>query len=382
MALGRQIRGYFWSRRKAAVCAPRTVSGRLPASNGGSVTSTREHNMFAKDRAQLLERDFVDVRSVRRPSAAAVRKLLRGSKTLVDLPTVVRAFTAAAVSAPERPAAETVFLRLLRRPGVALNTELIGLWKGWQPDCFGHASPIGSRKAGGRTWDYYRDDTVVAVTRQQLIIGRSAKYGIYGLTGGRLDLDRRYPVAGPLGVEPGFGIRLHTPDGDIGWRGSHSRFYLGIGCVDRSLLQLLALLFAGIAEESAKPQPVEATTSRPLLRLIRTPSDAEAVAAEWMTYFGFGTAATTPVGRDEGIDVVAERAVAQVKMEGLPTGRPVVQQLFGASMAEGKVGLLFSLAGYTAEARAWADRVGVALFRFDLQGEPEPVNATARALLS
>ena len=50
---------------------------------------------------------------------------------------------------------------------------------------------------------------------------------------------------------------------------------------------------------------------------------------------------------DAGIDVASKDAVAQVKMEGILTGRPIVQALFGVATAEGKRGLFFSLAGYT-----------------------------------
>lgn len=117
---------------------------------------------------------------------------------------------------------------------------------------------------------------------------------------------------------------------------------------------------------------------KPPNRLIRTAQDAEMVAAEWMTFLGFGAAHVTPPGADGGVDVVAERGVAQVKMEGLPTGRPVVQETHGAAVVESKAAVCFSLAGYTDEAVAWADKAGVALLRFDFQGVPEPVNSLAR----
>jgi hypothetical protein len=122
--------------------------------------------------------------------------------------------------------------------------------------------------------------------------------------------------------------------------------------------------------------------SRPAPRLIRMARDAETVAAEWMHWFGFNDARVTPVGPDGGIDVVAIKAVAQVKMEGVATGRPVIQALFGVAQADGKTGLFFSLAGYTAGAIEWAERVGLALFAFDLQGEPQPVTSAARSLMN
>ncbi|WP_329319345.1 MULTISPECIES: restriction endonuclease [unclassified Streptomyces] len=124
------------------------------------------------------------------------------------------------------------------------------------------------------------------------------------------------------------------------------------------------------------------SAARPPGRLIREARDAELVAVEWMRYLGFEDAVATPVGADGGIDVTSSRAVAQVKMEARPTGRPVVQQLHGVCVHEGKTGVFFSLAGYTSQARTWAETSGTVLFRFDYQGSPEPVNAAAHELLA
>ena len=74
------------------------------------------------------------------------------------------------------------------------------------------------------------------------------------------------------------------------------------------------------------------------------------------------------------MDVAAFGAVVQVKAESKPFGRPVVQQLFGIASVRKVKAVLFSLAGVTAEALEWADRAGVALFTFDLVGEPQPLN--------
>jgi hypothetical protein len=67
-------------------------------------------------------------------------------------------------------------------------------------------------------------------------------------------------------------------------------------------------------------------------------------------------------------------------MEGIPTGRPVIQNAFGVAQAESKKALVFSLGGYVPGAITWANKVNVALFRFDLQGAPEPVNDAAKKL--
>jgi hypothetical protein len=70
--------------------------------------------------------------------------------------------------------------------------------------------------------------------------------------------------------------------------------------------------------------------------------EAEEHAAEWMRYLGYTDATCTPPGAGGGVDVVSARAAAAQKK-----------------------GVFFSLAGYTEQARAFADSVGVALFPLD-----------------
>lgn len=116
--------------------------------------------------------------------------------------------------------------------------------------------------------------------------------------------------------------------------------------------------------------------------LIRSPADAEQVAAEWMRHLGFGDARCTPAGTDGGVDVRSTGAVAQVKAQLSPVGRPELQALYGVARSEGRRPLFFSLMSYTAAALTWADEVGMALFRFDHGGLVEPVNAPAEELLA
>ena len=121
-------------------------------------------------------------------------------------------------------------------------------------------------------------------------------------------------------------------------------------------------------------------SKKPELRLIRNPREAEEVATEWMQFFGFKDARTTPIGPDSGIDIESQGAVAQVKMEGITTSRPTVQALAGVAATEAKKAIFFSLGGYTAEAITWSEKAGVALFQFDLQGVPTPVNIHAHRI--
>jgi hypothetical protein len=100
-----------------------------------------------------------------------------------------------------------------------------------------------------------------------------------------------------------------------------------------------------------------------------------------MRSIGFLDASLTGFGADGGIDVRSSWGVAQVKAEMKPVGRPAVQQLAGVASVEGCDALFFSLAGFTPDAIEWADRAGVALFRFDLQGDPTAVNPAAVSLV-
>jgi len=128
--------------------------------------------------------------------------------------------------------------------------------------------------------------------------------------------------------------------------------------------------------------PVNAASGRPKPVLIRTWRDAELVAADWMKYWGYTNVAATAVGADGGIDVVSNEAVAQVKAETSPTGRPKVQQHHGVAVSKGKTAIFFALGGFTPAARTYADENAILLFKFDLQGEPEPVNTAAHALMA
>ena len=101
-----------------------------------------------------------------------------------------------------------------------------------------------------------------------------------------------------------------------------------------------------------------------------------------MRHLGFDDARCTAPGTDGGVDVRSRGAVAQVKAQLTPVGRPELQALYGIARSEGRRPLFFSLMSYTAAAQAWADEVGMALFRFDHAGMVEPVSPAAEALLA
>ena len=145
------------------------------------------------------------------------------------------------------------------------------------------------------------------------------------------------------------------------------------------LVFLLSLLeaFMTVVQDvlpPTEPNALQEKGSPPAPRLLSSPRDAELIAQEWMIHWGYEDARCTPVGADAGVDVDSSRAIAQVKAEMSPTGRPVIQQTYGAAVLHSKQALVFSLAGFTKEAIAWADQAGVALFSFDLQGVPKSEN--------
>lgn len=133
-------------------------------------------------------------------------------------------------------------------------------------------------------------------------------------------------------------------------------------------------------EQERREQLAMSRGPRPSPNLIRSFRDAEEAAAQWMRWLGWGDAALTPQGKDGGIDVIATHAVAQVKAHVNQITRPDVQQLFGVAASLRRTPVFFSAGGYTPDARNWADSVSMALFRFDLQGEPQPMNDVARDL--
>lgn len=120
---------------------------------------------------------------------------------------------------------------------------------------------------------------------------------------------------------------------------------------------------------------------RPPTRVILTPLDAEIAARDWLAFLGFADARVTVTGPDEGIDVVSLDVVAQVKAVGHPVGRPVVQQIFGVASLAKKQALLFTIEGVTRQAREWADRAEVGLFRLNRSGGVVAENAAAEVLL-
>jgi hypothetical protein len=140
----------------------------------------------------------------------------------------------------------------------------------------------------------------------------------------------------------------------------------------------VALAAQARAGEPAGPRTIEL----PPPRMIKGHEAAEAYAAEVLAALGFQHLVRTPTGADGGIDVKGVGIVAQVKMEALPTSRDRLQALFGVATVERSAAAFFSLAGYTSQALAWADRAEIALFEFEFDGSLAAANATAEHLIA
>lgn len=115
-------------------------------------------------------------------------------------------------------------------------------------------------------------------------------------------------------------------------------------------------------------------------RAVRRWQDAEEMAAAHMSYLGLRYVTVTRGGADNGLDVVAEGAAAQVKSHATATGAPAVQQLRGA--ADPFTRRLFYATGYTPQALAVAVALNIELYQFTPDGTVVAVNQAARAMAS
>jgi hypothetical protein len=94
---------------------------------------------------------------------------------------------------------------------------------------------------------------------------------------------------------------------------------------------------------------------------------------------GFRGAVVTQGGSDGGVDVKTPGAIAQVKRESRPVGRPALQRLVGArGRAQTVQMLFFSSSGYSPAAIEYAGQMDLALFTYAPDGVVFPLNGAAR----
>lgn len=121
--------------------------------------------------------------------------------------------------------------------------------------------------------------------------------------------------------------------------------------------------------------------SRP--RYITSAENAEHFAAAQMRDMGFDDAKVTGSGPDGGLDVVARRAVAQVKWMHAKVGRPDLQRLYGARGSDHSKDMLFfaellAESPYTPQAVAYANEHGIGLFAYTSDRNLFPQNRHAK----
>ncbi|MFF9281582.1 single stranded DNA-binding domain-containing protein [Streptomyces griseosporeus] len=115
---------------------------------------------------------------------------------------------------------------------------------------------------------------------------------------------------------------------------------------------------------------------------VRTARDAVTVAALYLRWLGHDDVRRADQRPPSGIGLAARGMVAQVDPAARPASLREVECLWLTAMTESAACVYFSLSGYTAEARAGADGLGVPLFVLAPTGNVLPVNAPARALAS
>ena len=113
-------------------------------------------------------------------------------------------------------------------------------------------------------------------------------------------------------------------------------------------------------------------------RVVMQWSDAEELSRDYLIWLGHKGVRCTGAGADGGVDVESSSLVGQVKMHNKPTGRPEIQRLFGIAAAEKKHACFFAMA-FSADAKAWAEKAGVALFQFRRDGSVLPIGSSTLA---
>ncbi len=113
---------------------------------------------------------------------------------------------------------------------------------------------------------------------------------------------------------------------------------------------------------------------------ISTWQDAELCVTAWMRLMGHLDARST-LSQADGLDIVSQTAVAQVRWRVAPASVIELRQFY-ESIANPQADVYyFSRAGYTDDALAWSGQVGMAAFRLAPDGTVEPVNDPARIAL-
>lgn len=136
--------------------------------------------------------------------------------------------------------------------------------------------------------------------------------------------------------------------------------------------------------QAAQPgQPPRALARKPFLpHPVRTSDDAVLAAARYLEWLGFGELEVSDSQDREGVCLLGPTIVAQVDTWTEPADLRAVECLWLNTLhGDELLPAMFTLAGYSLEARNRADQLLVALFELDLTGMPQAVNTAARELV-
>jgi hypothetical protein len=115
---------------------------------------------------------------------------------------------------------------------------------------------------------------------------------------------------------------------------------------------------------------------------VRTSDDAVVAAARYLEWLGFGDLEVSDSQDREGVCLLGTTIVAQVDTWTEPADLRAVECLWLNTLHGDELQpAMFTLAGYSLEARNRADQLLVALFELDLTGMPQAVNTAARELV-
>ncbi|MEU0118581.1 hypothetical protein ABZ137_34085 [Streptomyces bobili] len=126
------------------------------------------------------------------------------------------------------------------------------------------------------------------------------------------------------------------------------------------------------------PPPPSRAPFRPIA--VRTARDAVTATALYLRWLGHQDIRRADQRPTSGIGLAARGLLAHVDPSVHPASLRDVECLWLTAMTASADCVYFSLAGYTADARARADSLAVPLFVLDLTGTPQPVNAAAERL--
>lgn len=102
---------------------------------------------------------------------------------------------------------------------------------------------------------------------------------------------------------------------------------------------------------------------KPARALELDPENFEWYCAEWCVYFGHKNVRVTRSTKDGGIDVYGDGFIAQVKLQELPVGVRAIRELAGlVSIRSKALGYFFTVNGYSIQAIAEANELGIAIF--------------------